>query len=312
MFSMLLALTLSFILSPIKPALSVNDFRFPEIRHTLPLAEAKSPLAPVKKDAHRLGVETKSRAAAVVDWRTGTLLSGKDAETAYPIASITKLMTALIVLSDIADRSMPVKIFADDLRPSGGSSLIQPDEEMTVDNLLHLTLVASSNDAAAALARATGRSATEFVAKMNATARSFGMEDTIFVEPTGLDANDVASAKDVALLIRQALSSPVIKDIVAQKDYSFEALSGRKHFARSTDNLLDSFLSKPPYTFLGGKTGSLQEAGYCFGAAAQDEEGHRLIAVVLGAPDKDTRFSEVKSLLFWGFDAFSWPAASGK
>ncbi len=309
---MLLALTLSFVLSPIKPALSVNDFRFPEIRHNLPLAASKSPQAPVKKDLHRLGVETKSRAAAVVDWRTGSLLTGKDAETPYPIASITKLMTALIALSDIPDRSMPVKIFSDDLRPQGGLSLIQEDEEMTVDDLLHLTLIASSNDAAVALARSTGRSPADFAAQMNAKAKSFGMEHSTFVEPTGLDANNVASAKDVALLLKHALSSPVIKDIVTQKEYTFDALSGRRHIVRSTDNLLDSFLSKPPYAFLGGKTGSLQEAGYCFSAAAQDGQGNRLIAVVLGAPDKDTRFAEVKSLLFWGFDAYAWPNGSGQ
>jgi D-alanyl-D-alanine carboxypeptidase len=138
------------------------------------------------------------------------------------------------------------------------------------------------------------------------------MTNSNFVEPSGLDPENRASARDVAALIRAALSSPTINAIVSTREYSFVAKDGRPHVVRSTDELLGSFLTRPPYEFLGGKTGYLDEAGYCFGAAARDGRGNRLIAVVLGAPSKDQRFAEVKSLMYWAFDAFEWPAVPAK
>jgi D-alanyl-D-alanine carboxypeptidase len=84
-------------------------------------------------------------------------------------------------------------------------------------------------------------------------------------------------------------------------------VSGLPHSARSTDELLGSFLDREPYKLLGGKTGFIQEAGYCFGAAAENADGDRVIAVVLGADSKELRFQEVKSLIYWSFDAYEWP-----
>jgi D-alanyl-D-alanine carboxypeptidase len=75
---------------------------------------------------------------------------------------------------------------------------------------------------------------------------------------------------------------------------------------KTTDALLGGSIARPPYGFIGGKTGYLDEAGYCFGAAARNGEGNRIVAVVLGAPDRQARFDEVSALMYWTFDAYSW------
>lgn len=307
MFSLLVALTMYLVLQPVQPALSVRDFR-PQLQHsTLPLAAAvkKQPSSPVKKDPNRLGVETNSKAAALIDWRSGATLFEKNADAPLPIASITKLMTAIVALSKDPDQSEPIEMLGSDLR-QGNIPYLAPGEKVTMSDLLHLTLIASDNNAAVALARATGDSQADFVSDMNEKAKELGMKNAVFVDPSGLDPDNVASARDVAALIRHALTVPEISDIVTKRSYSFTALTGRAHSVRSTDELLGSFLSKPPYAFLGGKTGFLDEAGYCFGAAAQND-GNKVIAVVLGADSKEERFRQAKSLMYWAFDAFEWP-----
>jgi D-alanyl-D-alanine carboxypeptidase len=313
MFSLLVALTMYLVLQPAMPALSVDDYLPQRLRRsTLPLAAAapkKVPVAPVKKDPRRLGVDIKAKAAVVVDWRSGASLFEKNADEPLPIASITKLMTALVALGDKPDLGRTVDILGSDERP-GGIPYLVPGEQVTVGDLLHLSLIPSANGAAVALARSTGRSAEEFVTKMNETAAGLGMTGTTFVDPTGLESGNTATARDVATLVRHALSIEKIREIASMRQYEFTALTGRHHSIRSTDELLGSFLSKPPYAFLGGKTGYLEEAGYCFGAAASNEGGDRVVAVVLGAETKEDRFREVKSLLYWAFDAYDWPAVA--
>jgi D-alanyl-D-alanine endopeptidase (penicillin-binding protein 7) len=300
------------VLSPAQPALSVQDYRPVDTRASLPLAAEKPrpPTAPYKKDPTRLGLDARARAATVVDWDSGATLFEKNADDRLSIASITKLMTALVVLSDGVDLAKPVEILGSDHRP-GGIPYVAPGEQVTVDDLLHLSLVASANNATVALARSSGKSLEEFAARMNAMAAEIGMRDAQFVEPTGLDPKNSASARDVAVLVRRALSDPKISEIATLRSYAFTAVTGRHHAVRSTDELFGSFLDKPPYTFLGGKTGYLDEAGYCFGAAAENG-GNKVVAVVLGAGSRDERFKEVKSLLYWAFDAYEWPKVVGR
>ncbi len=312
MFSFLVALAMYVTLTPGKPVVSVNDFRpfFPRVR-SLPLAAAIShpimPQAPKKKDETRLGIETTARAAAVLDWKTGAPLFEKNADEPMAIASITKLMTGIVVLSQKPDWKKHIE-FLHEYEPPGGVQYLFPGEEVTVEDLFNMSLVASSNGATVALARSTGLTSDEFVEKMNEMATKLGMTMSHFTDPTGLDATDTASARDVALLIRTALTYPEIQAAVSRKVYAFRAVTGLDHAVRSTDELLGSFLDVAPNRFLGGKTGFIQEAGYCFGSAAENANGDRVIAVVLGAESKDLRFKEAKSLIFWAFDAYQWPA----
>lgn len=309
MFSLLVALTMYMTFAPTKPGLTAADYRPPR-RATLPLAATAArqvvQSAPTKKDPTRIGVETSARAALVADWKTGTALFEKNADEPQAIASITKLMTALVVLGEDPAWDAEVEVKAGDERPGGVPYLI-PGERVTVRDLFNLSLVASSNGATVALARSTGLSEEAFAAKMNDVAATIGMTGSSFTEPTGLDATNVATARDVAILLRTALGKEEIRETVAKREYRFVAKTGLSHAVRSTDELLGGFLSKDPYHFLGGKTGYIEEAGYCFAAAAENGNGDGVIAVVLGTPTKEKRFKEVKSLMFWAFDAYAWP-----
>lgn len=313
MFSLLVALTMYVALAPVRPAQSVAEYRPPAAvirRKSLPLAAVAPkpaiPPGPTKKDPNRLGVETTAKASVIVDWATGASLFEKDADTPYPIASITKLMTALVVVGNSPDWQKEVETLASDERP-GGIPYLVPGERVTVENLFNVSLVASGNGATVSLARSTGMTPEEFVAKMNDAAAKIGMTHAKFVDPTGLDPENVASARDVAVLIRTALANPEIQAAVMRQSYAFRAKTGLNHAVRSTDELLGSFLDTAPYKFMGGKTGYLEEAGYCFAANAENGSGNRVIAVVLGAPSKDLRFKEVKTLIYWAFDAYAWP-----
>ncbi len=308
MFSLLAALTLYIAFKPVQPALSAGDYLPRPSRQAHLVLSAKKDMTrpPDIKDPGRLGIETAAKAVAVIDWETGAVLFEKNAGQPLPIASLTKLMTALVVLDGRPDWRRTV-IMTEDDQQIGDLPMLLPGEEFAVGDLFNLSLIASSNDAAVALARSTGLSRDEFLGRMNALAGEMGMERAEFHDVTGLDPRNVAAARDVALLVRKALSVEEIRKTVRLQSYEYAPINGPKRRARSTDQLLDSFLSRPPFDFLGGKTGYIDEAGYCFGAAAQNGDGDRVVAVVLGAANKDERFREVKKLIYWAFDAFAWP-----
>ncbi len=312
MFALLVAYAFYMAFLPVQPALSATDLGLRQ-QSFLPLAsrfeDAGEHLAvPVTKDPAHIGIETSARAAVVLDWNTGRVLYRHDAETPYPIASITKLMTALVVLDEGVPPDQVMEIRSSDARP-GNIPYIVPGERIRVDDLMNASLVASANGATVALARSTGLDIEQFARRMNEMAAGIGMRSANFVEPTGLDPQNMASARDVAVLIRHALENETVRDIVLKDSYAFTAETGMYHSLRSTDMLLDSRISEPPYGFLGGKTGYLPEAGYCFGAAARDGSGNRVVSVALGAPTKQARFDAVSSLIFWVFDSYVWPSA---
>lgn len=309
MFSLLVALALYVAFSPVRPALSVVDYLpRPAVQAHLEPAAARpiEPVrTPVKIDERRLGVDTTAKAATVMDWRTGRLLFEKNPDLVLPIASMTKLMTVLVALDSGIDFGDFLEISPADQR-QGDISVLIPGEKVRIGDLFRLTLIASSNDAAAALARSTGLSEEDFVRRMNEKALELGMDRAVFTDPTGLDAGNMATARGMTLLIREALNRPEIGAAVVSRDHAFTPEGGTERRIRNTDLLLDSFLNRPPYVFLGGKTGFLNEAGYCFGAGAANGGGDKVVAVVLGSATRDDRFKEVKALLWWAFDAWRW------
>jgi D-alanyl-D-alanine carboxypeptidase len=254
-----------------------------------------------------LGIETDATAAVVVDWDTGRALLEKQADQRMSIASVSKLMTALVVVESDPDWNQLIEIRGSDMRV-GGIQYMGPGDKLTLQETFKVMLVSSSNEAAVALSRSIGASESEFVERMNETARRLGMSNTNFEEPTGLDQSNQASARDIAVLVRSALRYDVIREPLLMSRYYFETESGTGRTARNTDDLLGSFLDRPPYVFLGGKTGYQSEAGYCFAAAAENADGNRVIAVALGASSKEQRFKDVKAMIFWAFDAYVWPS----
>ena len=245
--------------------------------------------------------ELLAKKSAVLAAEPNVFLWGKDAETAQPIASISKLMTALVFLDNNPGWETTYKITAKDSIGGGKNNLFLGDT-IKIKDLFYTSLVSSDNGATLALTHATGLDNEKFVELMNTKAKEIGMFSASFVEPTGLSDRNRASARDVARLAREALRQPELKKAVTTKTYNFKTLEDREKKLTNTDELLSDEWSK--ISVLGGKTGYTESAGYCFVGQFKNEKGKEIISVVLGAPNKEARFAETKKLVTWIFNSY--------
>lgn len=275
------------------------------LRAGLPAAPDAS-RSPKKVDPNSVGVVTSAVSAIVVDRATGSVLYEKNGEEPRSIGSITKLMTALVFLKGNPDLASPTALQASDVR-AGGVQHVSIGDTVTVDDLLHASLVGSDNSATAALVRLSGLSEGNFVGKMNEAASELGMRATTFLDPTGLSADNRSIASDVVRLIDAAMRVDVIREATEQPVAAFRGSSGRAYSIDTTDELLNSFLNRTPYRVIGGKTGFLPEAGYCLGSLVSENDGHEIVVVVLGSETITGRFQDVKALSAWAYKVFEWP-----
>jgi serine-type D-Ala-D-Ala endopeptidase (penicillin-binding protein 7) len=243
-----------------------------------------------------------AKAALVVDATTNQVLFQKNPAALYPIASLTKLMTVLVFFQTQPQFDQVVTITPEDTYRASRSR-IRPREEITVRDLLHAALMSSDNVATRALARASGLPSDEFVRRMNAMADSMNLTGTHFVEPTGLDPQNQASAQAIATMLRAAASNPVVSSIMQKQTYTF-ASNRKLHRLVSTNRLL-----KSKWRITGGKTGFINESGYCFATMVETPSGTEVTAVLLGAPSNRLRFAEARRLLDWTF-RFGLPRAT--
>jgi D-alanyl-D-alanine carboxypeptidase (penicillin-binding protein 5/6) len=238
-------------------------------------------------------------AAILVDLDTGQVLYRKRADRPRPVASLTKIMTALVVLEEgnLSD-TVVVGRAAASVQPSELG--LRAGQRIGVRDLLYGLLMQSANDAAIALAQHVAGSVRAFTARMNAEARALGLRHTRFRGPTGLDDRGYSTARDVATLARAAFARPLFARIVATRFHRIPWPSGRPRRIQNRDVLLWVYRGA-----LGGKTGFTTPAGHCLMAAAE-RGGVRLLVVVLGAPGPGaTRvFTEGATLLDYGFAAF--------
>lgn len=262
-------------------------------------AKAKSKRSPVAKAGHKRSRRGRrgappaggvyARNAILIDPSTGEVLFEKNSGRSVPVASLTKLMTALVFLEQHPrlDRIVPVTLAE---IAGGGHTRLRNHEEVAMGDLLHMSLMCSDNVATRVLARESGLPADEFVARMNRKAAELGLDGTRFVEFTGLDERNLSTAADIARLLHAAAHDPMIQEITTTRAYNFS--TGRRvHAIRNTNRLLYG-----RYDVLGGKTGFILEAGYCF-ATWIHTQGRDLIAVVLGAPTNATRFADAVRLI---------------
>ena len=250
--------------------------------------------------------ELPADGAILMDAATGTVLFEQNAHAALPPASVTKIMTMLLIMEAIDDGRIgwedPVTA-SDAAAGKGGSQIyLKAGEVMTVSQLLKSVAVSSANDAACALAEHIAGSEAAFVEQMNTRAKELGMHDTNFVNCTGLDddANakeHLTSAYDIALMSRELLNNhPAIKDYTTiwmdtVRDGSF---------GLANTNKLVRFYNGAT----GLKTGYTSQAGFCLSASAQ-RDGMELIAVVLGCETSAERFAACKGLLDQGFASYA-------
>ena len=259
---------------------------------------------PRKIVAESLGVELRSRSSVLIDTRSGSILFSKGQDKIVPIASITKLVMAMVFLDTDPDWDASVTIIASDLEKEG-IPYIGLGETLTVRDAFYTAMVGSANNTALAITRSTGMSEEEFVAKMNSKARQLELFHTNFSDPTGYDQENSSTALDVARMMFHALSYPELKDALTRKEYRFKTAQGFKRYVPATNALLSSYLNEGEYEIVGGKTGYTDEARYTLVVRAIHGDAD-VIGIVLGSPTIDDRFQDLKSLLAWGFRTFSW------
>lgn len=270
------------------------------------------------------GFETDAKAALLVDVGSGEVLYEKNAhERNYP-ASITKVMTALLVLEAVQDGKLRLdqEITATEdafegLAADGSTANIKPGETMTVEGLLNCMLIVSANEATHILAEAVSGSVQSFVSLMNQRAEELQCENTHFANPSGLhDERHYTTAWDIYLITREAMKHKEFTEICARKAYTVpETNVSKPRELHSTNYLISTWRTGWPGYYYedahGIKTGSTPEAGYCLVASA-DRGSRQLVSVVLGAEkvkleDGKTEtksFSETIRLFDHGFDDF--------
>lgn len=243
-----------------------------------------------------------ARHLVVRDSVTGQMLYGKAAYDEWPMASVTKLLSALVLLD------VPINFASTTVAAIDG----EPDNDVAVgavykiNDLWNAGLISSSNRAVLSLADSTGLTRAEFVARMNAKAHELGMTGTNVVEPTGLDARNHSTAADIAVLLAEALRKPEILNSVRQTTYDLAAVNGlyRKQI-KTTDWLLSGAVANFGLELVGGKTGYIPESGYNF-AAETVSSSRRVVVVVLGANSIDARFTEARRAAEWAYQNFTW------
>lgn len=240
-------------------------------------------------------ISSSSKAAFFIDVKSGSVLYQKGAHEKLPIASLTKLMTAIVTVSEVKAGT----VFATPALTTTGldSTMgLAPGDRLTVEELLHGLLINSGSDAAQTLAVGISGSEKEFAAKMNEYAKLFGLTETSFANASGTDdQGGYSSAADVAKIAKIALKSPQIKDIVTIKSYTASSEGGKKYSLTNTNKLLDS-------SFRGIKTGTTYGAGECL-VSLYKEGDREIVGVLLGSK---SRFTETTNVIKWTREAFSW------
>ncbi len=248
--------------------------------------------------------EVPASAAVLMESSTGKVLFEKNAHEQLPCASITKVMTLLLVMEGLDSGAIALDdmVTASEHAASmGGSDIwLEPGETMSVNDLLKATVIVSANDAAVALAEHLCGSEDAFVARMNERAAELGMQDTVYKNCNGLDEDGhLTSAYDIALVSRALIAHERIFDYTTV--WMDELRDGKTQLV-NTNKLLKSYSG-----ITGLKTGTTGKAGSCMAATAE-RDGMSLIAVVLGCKTTDERFSSAASLLDYGFSG--WTLAS--
>lgn len=250
----------------------------------------------------------ESKSVILMEETSGTVLFEKNADEKREIASVTKVMTALLLMEQI-DAG---KIKYDDLitasenaEEMGGSEVyLEVGEQMSVDDMLKALMVASGNDAAVAIAEHVSGTVEEFVNLMNKKAEELGMKNTHFANPNGLPEEsepEYSTARDVATMSRELISKH--PDITKYTTIWMDSLRGGEFALANTNKLLSPAINTGYDGATGLKTGFTTNAMHCLSATAKRGD-LGLVAVVLGGPTSDIRFSETKDLFNYGFNNF--------
>ena len=263
-----------------------------ELARIRSLQEAMTPR--YKTDATGAVVpDVRAAAAIIFNPVTGQILYEENSQDKRSIASITKVMTALVYLEDNPDLTSDVTVERSDVYAASTTHL-KANDHVTAGELLHLLLIASDNGAARALARTSHGGSAQFVERMNEKAIELGLQNTSFADPSGLNPDNVSSAFDLSHLITFAASDDRISSIMRTPSYT--VVTNRRTIPIHSTNHL---LMAGDVDVMGGKTGFIGKAGYCLATLLRLPQGDPIAVVVLGARSNNGRFWETRHLFKW-------------
>ena len=239
-------------------------------------------------------LDLKSSVALVLDADTNEVLFSKNSQAVLPIASLTKLMTAVVVTEANLPSNEMLTVTEDDVDTEKNSrSRLRVGTTLSREEMLHLALMSSENRAAHALGRAYPGGLEAFVAAMNRKAHELGMNDTHYVEPTGLSSRNQSSARDLATLVQAAQQYPIIREFSTSPQYEVEL--GHRPAQFHTTNAL---VRNPAWDIILQKTGFINEAGRCMVMQAR-MAGRKLIMVFLDSAGKYSRIGDAERVRRW-------------
>lgn len=239
-------------------------------------------------------LDLKSSVALVMDQETNEVVLAKNSEAVLPIASLTKLMTAAVIVDAHLPMDEDITVTNDDVdTEKNSSSRLAVGTTLTRGELLHLALMSSENRAAHALGRTYPGGLQAFVSLMNAKAKSLGMQDTRYVDPTGLNSNNQSSARDLAVLVKAAYQQPLIRELSTSPEHAVR-LGNRQVQFRNTNSLVRS----PAWDIGLQKTGYIVEAGRCLVMQAS-MVGRKYIMIFLDSTGKYSRQADAERVRRW-------------
>ncbi|MDI1349150.1 D-alanyl-D-alanine endopeptidase [Aquabacterium sp.] len=239
-------------------------------------------------------LDLKSSVALVMDQETNEVVLAKNSEAVLPIASLTKLMTAAVIVDARLPMDEDITVTSDDVdTEKNSSSRLTVGATLTRGELLHLALMSSENRAAHALGRTYPGGLQAFVSVMNAKAKLLGMQDTRYVDPTGLNSNNQSSARDLAVLVKAAYQQPLIRELSTSPEHAVR-LGNRQVQFRNTNSLVRS----PAWDIGLQKTGYIVEAGRCLVMQAS-MVGRKYIMIFLDSTGKYSRQADAERVRRW-------------
>ena len=241
--------------------------------------------------------EISARAAILMDMKTDKIMFAKNSNEKLPIASISKIFTALAVYDKIPTDKI-ITITQDAVDTEGLAGDLKPGEEFRAGDLIDLMLICSSNDAAAQFSKEAAGGKKDFAALMNKKANELGLKNTSFVEPSGLSEQNISTAFEIAQTADATFGRVPIWNILKQKEADIYSLDGNKHHLKNTNDIISEKY------IIAGKTGYTSKAGGTLAVIADSGHNNRkIISVVLGSED---RFGDTKKLIKWGRKNFKW------
>ncbi|MCC6991399.1 MAG: D-alanyl-D-alanine carboxypeptidase [Acidobacteria bacterium] len=236
----------------------------------------------------------RAAAAIIYDPETNEVLFEEHALEQRSIASITKVMTALVSLEAMSDPSAVVKVERADVTRAS-TTYLRAGYTVTVDELLHLLLIGSDNAAARVLARVSPYGSDGFVARMNEKARELGLQQTHYEDPSGLLSGNVSTAYEMARLISYAVADERVGSVMRKAEFNF--VPGKRNVHVNSTN---RFVRSGEIEVIGGKTGFISSSGYCLATLVRlPQTGRQVAMVVLGARSNAARFAETRHLFNW-------------